>query len=239
MTEANETVVTPVVPKGGVREKIVDALMQLAAERKFEDIAIRDIAERANVTLGEFRDAFPSKGAVLGGFNRRMDRAVLDQNFDDMVSEAPRERLFDVLMRRLEAMAPYRDGLREIVAGLKRDPLAAAEMNRLIVNSMRFMLEAAGIANDGPTRAVKLQGLALGWARIVGVWLEDDDPGFAHTMAVLDRELIRGERAVRVVDWLDSVVGPLRRLAIDALEAGARIGERRRARPEADDKRDV
>ena len=239
MTEASESVLTPAVPKGGVREKIVDALMQFAAERRFEDIAIRDIALRANVTLGEFRDAFPSKGAVLAGFNRRMDRAVLEQNFDDMINESPREKLFDVLMRRLEAMAPYRDGLREIVAGLKRDPLAAAEMNRLIVNSMRFMLEAAGIANDGPTRAVKLQGLALGWARIVGVWLEDDDPGFAHTMAVLDRELIRGERAVRVVDWLDSVVGPLRRLAIDALEAGARIGERRRARPEAHDKRDV
>ena len=124
--------------------------MQLAAERKFEEISIRDIALRANVTLGEFRDAFPSKGAVLGAFNRRIDRAVLDQNFDDMASETPREKLFDVLMRRLEAMAPYRDGLREIVAGLKRDPLAAAEMNRLVLNSMRFMLEAAGIANEGP-----------------------------------------------------------------------------------------
>ena len=112
-------------------------------------------------------------------------------------------------------------------------------MNRLILNSMRFMLEAAGIANAGPGSAVKLQGLALSWARIVGVWLEDDDPGFAHTMAALDRELMRGNARLRAVDRLDSIVAPLRRLAIDALEAGARIGERRRARPDADDKRDV
>ena len=237
MTEANETVVTPVAPKGDARARIIDALIQLAAERKFEEISIRDIALRAYVTLGEFRDAFSSKGAVLGAFNRRIDRAVLDQNYDDMASETPREKLFDVLMRRLEAMAPYRDGLREIVAGLKRDPLAAAQVNRLVLNSMRFMLEAAGIANAGPGSALKLQGLALSWARIVGVWLEDDDPGFAHTMAALDRELMRGERAVRAVDWLDSMVEPVRRLAIDALEAGARIRQRRRARPDAEDKR--
>ena len=104
MTEANETVVTPVAPKGGAREnhRCADAARRGA---KFEEISIRDIALRAKVTLGEFRDAFPSKGAVLGGFNRRMDRAVLDQNFDDMVSETPREKLFDVLMRRLEATA--------------------------------------------------------------------------------------------------------------------------------------
>ena len=51
-----------------IRGKIVDALMELAAERRFEDISVRDICKVAGVSLADFRDAFPSKGAVLGGF---------------------------------------------------------------------------------------------------------------------------------------------------------------------------
>ncbi len=218
------------------RARIVDALMQLAAERRFEEISIRDITARANVSLGEFRDAFPSKAAALGGFNRRIDRAVLDQNFDEMANESSREKLFDALMRRLEAMAPYREGLREIVAWLKRDPLSASQMNRQIVNSLRFMMEIAGLDSEGPAGPLKLQGLAFAWWRIVEIWLDDEDPGLAHTMAELDRALTRGERFVDAVDRLDTLVSPLRRLAVSALEAGARVGERR---PHGRDERDA
>ena len=49
------------------RDKIVDALMTLAAEQRFEDISIRDICKEAGVTLADFRDSFPSKGAVVAG----------------------------------------------------------------------------------------------------------------------------------------------------------------------------
>ena len=101
------------------RGKIVDALMELAAERRFEDISIRDICKTAGVSLADFRDAFPSKGAVLAGFSRRIDRAVLAQDGEELADESPRERLFDVLMRRLEAMAPYREGVREAIAWLQ------------------------------------------------------------------------------------------------------------------------
>ena len=135
----------PADPRG----KIVDALMELASAQRFEDISIRDICKTAGVTLADFRDAFPSKGAVLAGFSRRIDRAVLAQDGEELADESPRERLFDILMRRLEAMAPYREGLREVGAWLRRQPAAALAMNQVVVNSMRFMLEAAGIEVEG------------------------------------------------------------------------------------------
>lgn len=116
-------------PPTDARGKIVDALMELAAGTRFEDISIRDICKAANVSLADFRDAFPSKGAVLAGFSRRMDRAVLEQDTGELADENARERLFDILMRRLEAMAPYREGLREVAAWLRREPMAAMAMN--------------------------------------------------------------------------------------------------------------
>ncbi len=225
--------VKPADPRG----KIVDALMKLAGERSFEDIAIRDICQEAGVSLADFRDCFPSKGAVLAGLSRRIDRVVLAQDSGELADESPRERLFDILMRRLEAMAPYREGLREISGWLRREPAAALAMNQVVLNSMRFMLEAADIElDDGAAGAIKLQGLALAWARIIGVWLDDDDPGLSKTMAELDRELTRGERAVAGVDRLNGLTAPFRAIAQVALEARRQMRRRpRRGRADPDD----
>ena len=145
-------------PPTDTRGKIVDALMELAARRRFEDITVRDISKGAGVSLADFRDAFPSKGAVLAGLSRRIDHAVLSHDNGELADENPRERLFDVLMRRLEAMAPYREGLREITAWLRREPAAALAMNRVVMSSMRFMLEAAGHRGRGRVRRHQAPG---------------------------------------------------------------------------------
>jgi AcrR family transcriptional regulator len=218
------------------RSHIVDALMALAAEQRFEEITISAIAARAGVSLADFRDAFPSKGAILAGFTKRIDRIVLEGQSDDLATEEPKERLFDVLMRRLDAMKPYRDGLREIAQWLRRDPLAALAVNQVVVNSMRFMLEAAGIENEGASGAVVLQGLAMAWARILGVWLEDDEPELSKTMAALDRELSRGERLVARVESLDRLATPLKALARAAFETRRHASEAFRNRPRRRDR---
>jgi hypothetical protein len=121
-------------------------------------------------------------------------------------------------MRRLDALTPYKLGLEAIFDWARRDPLAAAAINRVVVNSMRFMLEAAGIESEGPVGAVKLQGLALAWARILPVWFRDDDPGLASTMAALDRELTKGGRFVARAEDLNRLVSPLVSLARSVLE---------------------
>ena len=212
------------------RGKIVDGLMELASERRFEEISVRDICKAAGVSLADFRDAFPSKGAVLAGFTRRIDRIVLAQDDGELADENPRERLFDVLMRRLEAMAPYREGLREVTAWLRREPTAALAMNQVAMNSMRFMLEAAGIEAEGASGAIKLQGLAFAWARIVQIWLDDDEPALSKTMAELDRVLTRGERAVAGLDRVSALATPFGALAKAAFDAGRRV-RRGRSRP--------
>ena len=44
------------------------------------------------------------------------------QDLSDMAEEPPRERLFDVLMRRLEALAPHRDAVRSLLRSARRNP---------------------------------------------------------------------------------------------------------------------
>ena len=217
-----------------VRGKIVDALMELASERRFEDISVRDICKTAGVSLADFRDFFPSKGAALAGFSRRIDRVVLAEDSGELADESPRERLFDILMRRLEAMAPYREGVREAAAWLRREPSAALAMNQVVMGSMRFMLQAAGIEAEGAAGLIKLQGLALAWARVLRVWLDDEDPALSKTMAELDRVLTRGEQAAAGVDRLSALATPFTTLAQAVFEA-RRSARKREAHPSRKD----
>ncbi|MGI8568973.1 MAG: TetR family transcriptional regulator [Methylocella sp.] len=210
------------------RNAIIDALLELAGERNWDDITISDVAARANVSLATFRDFFPSKGAVLAGFSRRIDHIVLDAAGDDLAGEPVKERLFDVLMRRLDALTPYKLGLEAISDWTRRDPLAASAINRVVINSMRFMLEAAGIESEGPVGAFKLQGLALAWMRVLRVWFRDDDPGIAATMAALDRELTRGGGFVARAEDLNRLVSPLFSLTRSLSERRPSRGKSRR-----------
>lgn len=215
--------VTPAnIPTGDPKTRIVEALLALAAERRWEDFSMTDVAARAGLSLAQFRDHFPSKGAVLSAWSRRVDKQVLDGTGDDLLGEPAKDRLFDVLMRRLDAMAPHKDALDGILEWARRDPAAALALNGLALNSMRFMLEAAGIDSEGPVGTLKLQGLVVAWTRIVGTWVEDRDPGMSETMAALDRELDRGAKLVGRAEDLNRIVSPLRALGRAVLTAGAR-----------------
>lgn len=198
---------------GGVRDRIVEALMRLAGRRAFEDIAIGDIAHEAGVSLADFREHFVSKGAVLAAFSRKIDRLVLDELSGRYASEPAKERLYDVLLRRLEAMEPYRNALEGVSQWVTTDPLAAAALNRQVVNSMRFMLEAADIDSEGTLGALKLQGLAIAWWRVLGVWFEDRDVDLCRTKAALDRELSRSETVIERIEDVTRLTSPLRGLA--------------------------
>ena len=218
-------------PALSVKDRIIEALMELSAEREWDDFGLNDIAKRAGVSLSDFRDAFPSKGAVLAGFARKIDHIVLNQDGMTLADEAPRERVFDVLMRRLDAMAPYKLGLQGIMEHVRRDPLTAAALNGVVVNSMRFMLASAGVDVTGNMAALKLQGLAVAWGRVLDAWFEDEDPGQARTMAALDRELSKGETWVARLDDIDRLVSPLRIMGRALMDARRRSRERKPAKP--------
>jgi AcrR family transcriptional regulator len=192
------------------RDAVVDATLRLAADRPWTSIELQDIAREAGVSLADLRDLFPSKGAILGGFSRMIDRKVLEGTSDDLAGEPARERVFDVIMRRLDAMAPYRAALRRIGYAVRFDPLSLAALNQVGLNSARFMLASVGISTEGPLGRLKLQGAVLVLANTMETWLEDDDPTLARTMARLDRELRRGERVIERAEDFRRLTAPFR-----------------------------
>lgn len=216
---------TPQLPPHGKsnRERIIEGFMALLAEKPVEEIGFGDIAGRAGVALTECRAEFGSVMAVLSAFMKETDRKVLAGGEGDMAEETPRERLFDILMRRLEALAPHRAAIRSLMRSARRNPGLALALNALGVRSQAWMLTAADIDAAGPRGAIRAQGLALLYAKVMRVWLDDDDPGLARTLAALDRELARGQRWAGFLDDLCRFVPrcPPRRSRRRRYEAGA------------------
>jgi AcrR family transcriptional regulator len=211
------------------RKAAVEALMRLAASRPWDQIELADIATEAGLSLSALRGLFPSKLAMLGGLARIVDDAVMVGASDDLAAEPVRERLFDLVMRRLDALSPYKEGLRRIVPVVRRDPLTLAALNRGAVNSWRYMLASAGIATEDPLGSVRVQGAVLLMARVTETWLYDDEPELSKTMARLDRELKTAGRIMARVEDVHRLTAPLRGLA-RALCSGRRPHIRRRER---------
>ena len=181
-------------PGAGNRDKIIAALLNLLAEKRFEQIGLAEIAEAAGVSLAQFRGEFASPLAILAAHIKDTDRAVLASDFSDMAEEPPRERLFDVLMRRLEILATHREAIRSLLRSATRSPPLALALNGQAVRSQQWMLTAAGIGAAGPRGMLRAQGLSLLFGSVLQSWVNDEDPGLARTMVALDRALSRGQR---------------------------------------------
>ncbi len=214
------------MPSASTRTRIIDALMALLAEQSFERIGLADVAAKAGVTLADMRGEFSSLLGIIAAHVKDTDRKVLAGGGDDMTDETVREKLFDVLMRRLEVLAPHKAATKSLIKSSSRNPGVAMALNALGVKSQTWMLTASGINVRGPKGALRAQGLNLLFARVVCTWVNDEDPGLARTMAALDRELSRGARFAGVLDSLFCIP--------QALCGGSRRWRARR-RPAAED----
>lgn len=193
---------TPALPPPGgtTREKIIAAFMALLVEKRFETIGFGEISARAGVSLPDCREEFGSTLAILAAHMKQLDRAVLGRADADMAEEPPRERLFDVLMRRIELMTPHKEAVRSLVRSASRNPGLGFALNGLAVRSQAWMLTAANIDAAGTRGAIRAQGLAMLFASVLRTWLDDTDEGHAKTMAALDRALARGQRFSGMLD---------------------------------------
>jgi len=185
------------------RDKIIEAFLALLAEQPVERVGLRAVAERASVSLADMRREFGSVLDILAAFIRDTDEKVLAAGLDPELLDAPaRERLFDVLMRRIELLKPQREAIRSLARSARRDPPFALALNGLSLRSAQWMLAAAHVDSGGLQGCVRAQGLVVVMARAYRAWFDDDDPGLARTMAALDRELANGERALNLFDGL-------------------------------------
>ena len=173
------------------RQAIVESALTLAANRGWARVGLGDIAEGAEVSLAEVREAFSSKSAIVAAYAADIDRAVLAARDPEMAGRPVTERLFDVLMKRFDLLNAHKDGVGAIVRSCPSDPEAILCGPVTLRRSMRWMLEAADLSSAGLRGGLRVQALSALYLSMLPVWLRDDSEDMARTMAVLDRRLRR------------------------------------------------
>ncbi len=208
------------------RSKAVQAALDLAKERRWGDIALTDIASAANLSLADLRREFTCKADILRAFQKELDAEVLAKAKPAAEGQTPRDRLFDTVMSRFEAMQPYKPALKRIASYLCCRPGEVALLAPSSLASQYWMLEASGAKLGGPGGALRVGGLAAIYGKVFRVWLDDDTPSLDKTMAALDKRLGNGER---MLSGMETACADLCRFACGFLPRGWK----RAAKPDA------
>lgn len=175
---------------------LIDAALELAALQGWQNTSLREIALQADVPPAEARAVFPSKMALLSALFARTDQAML-ADAEPGTEEPVRDRLFDIVMCRFDALAPHKAGLRAILKDLPRDPAVALCLARgPMRRSLEWMLEGAGVDSWGPLRPLQIKGLGVIYLVALRAWLKDESEDLSATMAALDKALDRADQMV-------------------------------------------
>ena len=175
---------------------ILGAFWRVLAGSGWHGLTLRAVAAEAGLSLAELRRHFATPLHILAAHQRAVDAAVLEGTVDDLGS-TPRDRLFDVLMRRLDSLQPDRAGVVRLLRDLPRAPLLALWFAPRNASSMAWMLEAAGLDAAGPKGVLRVQGLIGVWLAALRAWEKDESEDLSATMAALDRALDQADRAAR------------------------------------------
>lgn len=187
------------VRKADIPRVAVDAALELAATKGWGATSLGDIAEAAGISLADLRRAYPSKIAILSAFAARVDEAVLSDLDPEVADKPAYERLFDVLMKRFDALNPHKEAVRSMLRASSCDAEALVCGSLSMRRSMRWMLEAADLDSSGLRGALRIKGLSLLYLSVMRVWLTDETEDMARTMAALDRRLRRVDRMLGLV----------------------------------------
>ena len=175
---------------------LITAAFRIAADQGWGTVTVAAAARAAGLSLAEARARFPSRAAILLRFGRLADQLALA----DAPANGPvRDRLFDLLMRRFDALQAQREGIRALIRALPFEPLTALMLASANTASMRWMLQAAGIAATGLRGDLQAKGLDAVWLYALRAWDRDESEDLSGTMAAVDKAL---EQAEQMASWL-------------------------------------
>ena len=178
------------IERSDIRDRIVRAMLPLAAEQGWTWAALRAAARAAGEDPALAGSHFPAGpvGAIeawLDLLNRETEQAAAAEDLAGLRVPA---RIRRVVELRLRALAPHKRALRRAMAILAL-PWNAGAALRAAARAADSMWHAAGDTSadfSWYTRRATLAGI---YAATLAYWMRDDEPDIAGAMAFLDRRL--------------------------------------------------
>lgn len=170
-----------------VELRIVRAAMDIAAEKGWREVSSAEVAKRSGLPVDEVRALCPDRIDVLRLLNEEINIAMLEGG---AVDGSVRDNLFELMMRRFEALEPYRAGLLAVADAARREPSIPLRLAGDFHETLGHVLEEAGL-KPTPLHSFGLGAVALATFK---VWCEDETGDLSATMAALDKRLGQAEQ---------------------------------------------
>ena len=211
-----------------LRDRILDAALELARERGWTNVRLYQVAERAGVSLAQVGAEFRDQDALANAWFARALAALESLPEGAVAGQPAPERLHTAIMRWFDALAPQR----EVTVQMLEAKLYLShphhwvpmvfDLSRLI----HWFLDAARIASTGRARQLAEVGLTAIFLASLRVWRRDDTLDQERTRLHLRRRLAQSDR------WLARLTRLTERRVAPGAERGGRraSGERRGAR---------
>jgi len=174
-----------------IRRDLARAALSLAGSAPWREVTLIRLADAAARPVSDFYGA--TLGEAVDCVEEAFDRAIADATEELDPKQTVRDRLFELIMRRFEAMEPHRAAVLAMEHGLDRDPTLMASAHQRHVRCARWVLAIAGMEADGMTGQARAQGLGVIIGQARAAWRGDNAGDFAKTMASLDKNLRRAE----------------------------------------------
>jgi ubiquinone biosynthesis protein COQ9 len=185
--------------------QLIAAAFQLAAEDGWRSVSVAAAARTAGLALVRARERFPGRSTILLRFGRLADQAALAELPSD---GPPRDRLFDLLMRRIDVFQAHRAGVLALLRALPAEPPTALMLALATRRSMRWMLDTADLSAGGIRGELRVKGLVAVWLWTMRAWQADETEDLSATMAALDAALRRAEQAAEWLGWSGRAAPP-------------------------------
>jgi hypothetical protein len=175
----------------------VASAFRLIAENGWARLSLAEAALDAGLPLDRVRERFTSRLSVLLRFGLLADQAALAE--PDRGGTV-RDRLFGIIMKRIDVLQAHRDGVLALLRALPADPMATVMVQCASFVSMGWLLDAAGVdQTSGVLGILHRKGLLAVWLWTINAWRRDESADLSATMAALDQALSRAEKAA---GWL-------------------------------------
>jgi hypothetical protein len=173
-----------------------EAALTLCAEKSWADVGLLSLCQQAGQNLSACAEAGITRFSVAEYLDQMLDRSMLEAAVDIDEEASTRDRLFDVLMARFDAMQDQRAAWVSILEADAQEPAAGFARAARRLRTAAWALEAVGVATDSFKVTARVMGLARRLRKIEALWLKDD-ADLSKTMAGLDQTLRESE------EWLD------------------------------------
>lgn len=193
---------TPVETAADPKRAGVDALFRLLAHKAWPDVTLAAVAAEAGESETALRRHFRCRQSLLDAFSEQIDLdTLIALGAPEAHGASQRDRLFEVLMARIDALEPYRDALifqrehlgRTLLSSVLKLPAYGVLQQLRLERSMAKMLRLAGGETGGPAGYIRVRALVVLWTTVLWQWLQDDSEERGKTMGALDKALGRAE----------------------------------------------